>query len=272
MRIEDSELRARLQAVGLDPDAPGNPAEAWRRLRAQFGRRATLLDRYSLEAAERGVAVEALDPGLREQLALEVLAANFDGFELVPGSSRGALDPIEVVPYDEQWPIRFVRWRSVLAEGLGENALRIEHVGSTAVPGLAAKPVVDIQISVTTVDDEPAYVPVIERASVSLRSRDRAHRYFRPSEDRPRDVQIHVCDVGGAWERDHLLLRDFLRADARTAEAYGRLKTVGVPDPLGWRRKSVDARAMTPPRAPARLPVRRDRRCSCLRPPRSLRP
>jgi GrpB-like predicted nucleotidyltransferase (UPF0157 family) len=224
MTIEDGELRARLAEVGLDPDAPGDPAEAWRQLRMRFGRQVTLLERYALEAADRGVAAEALDRGVRDQLTLEVLRATHEGFEVVPGSSRVAQDPIEVVRYDRAWPLRFARWQSLLADGLRKTAVRIDHVGSTAVPGLAAKPVIDIQVSVAAVDDEAAYAPAIERAGVSLRSRDRAHRYFRPSGDRPRDVQIHVCEAGGAWERDHLLLRDFLRADQATAHAYGRLK------------------------------------------------
>jgi hypothetical protein len=167
--IADPDLRARLEEVGLDPDAPGEAGEAWRRLHARFGRRVTLLERYALEAAAHGVTPEALEPSLRDRLALEVLRATYDGFEVVRGEgrSRHRRDPIEVVRYDPSWPARFARWRARLAEALRDIAPRIEHIGSTAVPGLAA---------------------------------------------------------GGAWERDHLLLRDFLRADATTADAYGRLK------------------------------------------------
>ena len=74
--------------------------------------------------------------------------------------------------------------------------MRIEHVGSTSVPGLPAKPIVDVQISVDDEDDESRYVPQLEEAGIQLRSRDSLHRYFRPFPDRPRDVHVHVCAAG----------------------------------------------------------------------------
>jgi GrpB-like predicted nucleotidyltransferase (UPF0157 family) len=128
------------------------------------------------------------------------------------------------VDYDPEWPIRFHDWHRRLEEVLGGVARRIEHVGSTAVPGLAAKPIIDIQVSVADPAREDRYVPGIEGLGVALRSRDAEHRYFRPLPDRPRDVHIHVCAVGSDWERDPLLFRDHLRSDARTRDAYAELK------------------------------------------------
>jgi GrpB-like predicted nucleotidyltransferase (UPF0157 family)/nitrite reductase/ring-hydroxylating ferredoxin subunit len=220
----DAELRVRLTAAGVDPDSPGDPADAWRHLHDRWGRRATLLDRYALEAAARGIPVDALDPDLRARVTLDVLAAHEPGFELIAGSGRNRNDPIEVVAYDPAWPMRFAEWRVRLAAELGDAALRIEHVGSTAVPGLAAKPVIDIQVTVAEIADEERYVPPIERAGIAFRSRDDQHRYFRPAGGRPREVQVHVCRAGSEWERVHLLFRDFLRADTAVREAYGRLK------------------------------------------------
>ena len=66
--------------------------------------------------------------------------------------------------------------------------------------------------------------PAIESTGVPLRSRDDKHRYFRPPSDQPRVVQIHVCDAGGTWERDHIAFRDHLRNHPDVAAAYGRLK------------------------------------------------
>jgi GrpB-like predicted nucleotidyltransferase (UPF0157 family) len=218
------ELAARLGVAGVDPDDFGDPAAAWQRLHDRYGQRATLLDRYALEAAHRGVSVASLDRDVRERLAHEVLSAHMLGFELVGGSDRQQRDPVEVVAYDPKWPSRFESWRKRLAEALGETAVRIEHVGSTAVPGLAAKPVIDIQISVRDVEDEVVFVAPIEAIGVAFRSRELGHRYFRPAADRPRDVQIHVCDAGSEWERSHLLFRDFLRADPATREAYAAMK------------------------------------------------
>ncbi len=78
--------------------------------------------------------------------------------------------------------------------------MRIEHVGSTSVPGPAAKPIVDVQVSAADLDDEAAYVPPIEAVGLQLRSRDELHRYFRPFRGAPRDIHVHVCHVGSALE------------------------------------------------------------------------
>lgn len=88
------------------------------------------------------------------------------------------------------------------------------------MPGLPAKPVIDIQISVVDPDLESSYVPVIEGLGVQLRSRDHMHRYFRPSSGLPRDVQIHVCAPGSAWERRNLLVRDHLRSSETACATY----------------------------------------------------
>jgi GrpB-like predicted nucleotidyltransferase (UPF0157 family) len=220
----DTDLEARLRSVGVSPDEARNPAEAWRRLHEAEGPRATLLDRYALEAAARGVAVADLDRAARAELAREVIGTHFRGFEVVEGSDRSAEDPIVVVPYDPAWPARFAAWRDILADALGPAALGIEHIGSTSVAGLAAKPVIDIHVAVADADDEPTYVPSIESVGVALRSRDEGHRYFRPAGTRPREVQVHVSSAGSDWIARHVLFRDFLRADATTRIAYGALK------------------------------------------------
>jgi GrpB-like predicted nucleotidyltransferase (UPF0157 family) len=220
----DDDLARRLQAVGVDPRDVADAGEAWRRLHARFGRRATLVDRYALEAAHHGITPEKLDPELRARLTDEVLGAHFPGLEFVPGSERVTRDPVVVAEYDPDWRRRFERWRLRLAAPLGAVAVRIDHVGSTAVPGLAAKPVIDVQVSVRDVDDEAAYAPSIEHAGVALRMREPEHRYFRPAGDRPREVQVHVCQVGSRWERDHLLFRDYLRAHPATRDAYAAMK------------------------------------------------
>jgi GrpB-like predicted nucleotidyltransferase (UPF0157 family) len=220
----DTRLAQRLRAIGVAPDAFGDPAQVWQRLHDADGKRATLLDRYALEAAARACTVDQLESQLRAKLTMEVLAAHAPGFQFVAGSDRVDRDPIEVVPYDPAWRERFGAWRELLAAELDSSALSIDHVGSTAVPGLPAKPVIDIQVSVADVEDESSYVPPIERAGVALRFREVGHRYFRPAGDQAREVQVHVCASGSEWEAAHLLLRDFLRADPATRRAYGELK------------------------------------------------
>ena len=83
-------------------------------------------------------------------------------------------DPVEVVSYDARWPAKFKRMRTKLAHALGTDAVHIEHVGSTAVPGLAAKPIIDIQVSVPDVEDEEAYRPAIRAAALRCATGRRA--------------------------------------------------------------------------------------------------
>lgn len=212
-----------LRDVGLDPAAFGDPGGAWRQLHERYGPRVTLIDRYALEAAHRGIHPDQLDAETRTRIRAETLRAQFPGIEFTTGSEREDGD-IEVAVYDERWSARFAEWRSRLAAALGAAAVRIEHVGSTAVPGLVAKPIVDIQISVADTEDEAMYVPAVEGAGAQLRARDPGHRYFRPPADRPREVHVHVCEVGSAWERNHLLFRDYLRAHPAARDAYAELK------------------------------------------------
>jgi GrpB-like predicted nucleotidyltransferase (UPF0157 family) len=219
----DSVLADRLRSVGLAPADFGDPADAWRNLHQRFGRRITLIDRYALEAAHRGIHSDQLDADTRGRLQAETLRAQFPGMEFTSGSER-ADGAIEVVAYDDRWPVRFAEWRARLALALGSAAIRIEHVGSTAVPGVAAKPIVDILVSVGDVEDEPAYLAAIESTGVQLRLREQGHRYLRPPPDRPREVHVHVCGAGSAWERDHLLFRDYLQAHPAARLAYAELK------------------------------------------------
>jgi GrpB-like predicted nucleotidyltransferase (UPF0157 family) len=133
-------------------------------------------------------------------------------------------DPIEVVPYDPGWRDRFGDLRARLTAALGPVATRIEHVGSTSVPGLAAKPVVDVQVSVADPEDESSYRWSIETLGFGLRWREPGHRYFRPTPGLPRLAQVHVCSAGSSWERDHILFRDYLRAHPQHAAEYAALK------------------------------------------------
>lgn len=197
--------------------------EQWARSR-RSGSNASLIDLYALVAAARGVRVKDLRLDERDRLKERALPVMTPGFETIRGSGRESREPVEIVPYDPAWPVRFVGWRDTLAGALDSIAPRIEHVGSTSVPGLAAKPVIDIQVSVENLADESTYVTAIESVGVQLRSRDDEHRFFRPFAGRPRDVHIHVCPGGSQWERRHLLFRDYLRADPTARESYTMAK------------------------------------------------
>lgn len=128
---------------------------------------------------------------------------------------------IKIVPSDPGWSARFVRERDRIGAALGAAAIRIDHIGSTAVPGLPAKPIIDIDVSVINPDDEEHYLPSLIAAGYQLRVREPGHRMVRSAN---LDVQVHVCPAGSEWERRHLLFRDWLRHDAADRAAYARLK------------------------------------------------
>jgi GrpB-like predicted nucleotidyltransferase (UPF0157 family) len=104
---------------------------------------------------------------------------------------------------------------------LGEDALSVEHIGSTSVPGLAAKPIIDVLLTVADVDHEAAYVPALESAGFLLRVREPAHRMMRTP---ARDVHVHVYEPGRPEVRNYLDLRDWLRVDAEDRELYATTK------------------------------------------------
>ena len=127
---------------------------------------------------------------------------------------------IVIADYDPNWPRRFERERERIAAALRERALVIEHVGSTAVPGLAAKPIVDVLVAVADPEDISLAGP-LEAAGYGLRVREPGHRMFRTP---ARDVHVHL------WAQDDpeiartLRFRDRLRADAADRADYERLK------------------------------------------------
>lgn len=128
---------------------------------------------------------------------------------------------VVIVDHDPAWAARFEVERRRIEAALGDRALRLDHVGSTSVPGLAAKPIIDIDLSVADPDDMAAYVPALERAGYVLRVREPQHTMLRTPE---RDVHLHVCALGSDWERRHLLFRDWLREHPDDAARYEAVK------------------------------------------------
>ena len=132
---------------------------------------------------------------------------------------------IRIEAYDATWPDRFVRLGKNLRAALGDVALRIDHIGSTAVPGLAAKPVIDIQISVATLDPvDPFRIPLEDLGYVYRADNpERTKRYFRERPGDPR-THIHVRKLGSFSQQFPLLLRDYLRAHPAELAPYEHLK------------------------------------------------
>jgi GrpB-like predicted nucleotidyltransferase (UPF0157 family) len=112
---------------------------------------------------------------------------------------------IKVVPFDPAWPQRFAEERAKIVAALGVRAVRVDHIGSTSIPGLAAKPIIDIQLSVKDVADEEDYLAVLVAIGYQLRVREPGHRLVRTAD---LGVHVHCCNASSEWERRHLLFRD----------------------------------------------------------------
>jgi GrpB-like predicted nucleotidyltransferase (UPF0157 family) len=133
---------------------------------------------------------------------------------------------LEVVPYDPAWPARFAAERERIAAALGPLALRIDHNGSTAVPGLAAKPVIDIQVSVAALAPLAAYAEPL--AAIGYTHVPHADDAFSPFFHRPsrwpHTHHVHVVVAGGDEERRTLAFRDYLRVHPEALAVYASLK------------------------------------------------
>jgi GrpB-like predicted nucleotidyltransferase (UPF0157 family) len=132
--------------------------------------------------------------------------------------------PISLAEYHPGWPGLFTLEARRIQAALGETALRVEHVGSTSVPGLAAKPVIDILLVVPDSADEASYLPALEGAGYRLRIREPGwfeHRLFKGPDT---DINLHVFSTG-VDEVDRMLrFRDWLRVTGSDRDLYLRAK------------------------------------------------
>ncbi|REJ05469.1 GrpB family protein [Microbacterium bovistercoris] len=132
--------------------------------------------------------------------------------------------PIAVVPYDDAWPDRFAQIAAGIRDVLGPRALRVEHIGSTSVPGLAAKPIIDIDLTVADPADEAGYVPALVSSGWVHTVREpwwHEHRMLKLTEP---SVNLHVFGPDSPEPWRHTVLRDHLRADAADRERYAAVK------------------------------------------------
>ena len=131
---------------------------------------------------------------------------------------------IEIVDYDARWPEQFQKLANTIAVALGKTALRIEHIGSTSVPGLGAKPIIDILLVVADSRDEITYLPKLEAIGYELRVREpdfHEHRMFRTP---ARDVHVHVYSAGSSEIERNLIFRDRLRSNLQDRQRYEDIK------------------------------------------------
>jgi len=132
------------------------------------------------------------------------------------------------VPYDPNWPRRFDEERRALAAVFAGSDAVVEHVGSTAVPGLGAKPVIDVMIGVPTLAEVECRILALEAAGYEyVQAYEQElpdRRYFRKPRAGPRTFHVHCVVTGSDFWVKHLAFRDYLRDHADAAAAYADLK------------------------------------------------
>jgi GrpB-like predicted nucleotidyltransferase (UPF0157 family) len=133
---------------------------------------------------------------------------------------------LEIRPYDPEWATEFERERARLQAALGTIAVRVDHHGSTSVPGLAAKPVIDIQISVRSLQPLTVYLVPLESAGYVHHAHpdDSFAPFFHRPGTWPHTHHVHVVEAGGEEERKTLAFRDYLREHPEIARKYEALK------------------------------------------------
>ena len=147
---------------------------------------------------------------------------------------------LSVVEYDPAWPARFEAEANRVAGALGERARAIEHVGSTAVPGLSGKPVLDVAVAVAHIQAANACVAPLEALGYEYRGaygEDPRRRYYVHHASGRRVAQLHLYILPARGWDEQLAFRDALRADARLAAAYAAEKR-RVAEAVGWDKRA----------------------------------
>ena len=140
------------------------------------------------------------------------------------GEVRPLTQPIEIRDYDPSWPGLYAREAARIRSALGDRVVRLEHAGSTSVPGLPAKPLIDIVLEVPDSSDEPSYIPDLEAAGYVLRIRETdwfEHRLFKGPDT---NVNLHTFSAGCAEVDKMLQFRDWLRTNDADRELYAKAK------------------------------------------------
>jgi len=131
---------------------------------------------------------------------------------------------IVIVESDPQWPRRFEIERKKIVAALADRALAVDHIGSTSVPGLAAKPIIDICLTVADSSDEASYLGDLQAAGYELRVREPDFHEHRMLRTRAHDVHLHVFTQGSQEITRYLTFRNWLRQNDADRELYASTK------------------------------------------------
>ena len=142
----------------------------------------------------------------------------------VDGPPPKLTGPVQVVDYDPDWPRLYRREQDRIGAVLGDRVLRVEHVGSTSVPDLPAKPIIDIALAVANSANEPAYVPALEAAGYKLVIREPDWFEHRCLKGPDTNIILHVFSLGALELDRNVRFRDWLRTHPGDRDLYARTK------------------------------------------------
>jgi GrpB-like predicted nucleotidyltransferase (UPF0157 family) len=178
--------------------------------------------RVRQSASVTGLQEEGRDTPMRDPADLSEYERELAKYTI--GQPQPLTAPIEVLDYDPTWPDLYEREAARIRSILDRRVVRIEHVGSTSVPGLPAKPIIDIALEVPDTANEAAYVPDLEAAGYALRVREAdwfQHRLFNGPDV---NVNLHTFSARCVEVDRMLLFRDWLRATAADRNLYANTK------------------------------------------------
>ncbi|KAG8417400.1 hypothetical protein J3458_004909 [Metarhizium acridum] len=144
-------------------------------------------------------------------------------------ATRKLANILEIVEPDPTWPQQFEQLKARIKDALGDTALAVAHTGSTSVPGLPAKNIIDIDLTVRDIGDEDSYVPQLESAGFVflLRERWHEHRLFGMGWD-PTPVNLHVFGPDCPEVERHRIFKEWLTGNAGDRERYAEIKRVSA--------------------------------------------
>ncbi len=142
--------------------------------------------------------------------------------------SCGASLGVRVVDYDSRWPLLFEQEKTRILDVIAQVIVAVEHIGSTAVPGLGAKPTIDIMVGLRTLADAPECIPRLENIGYEYVEEDVAkrpqRRFFLKGPKGDRTHHLHMVETSSELWLSHLLFRDYLRSHPDVARSYFELK------------------------------------------------
>lgn len=150
---------------------------------------------------------------------------------------------VKLVPYDPEWAKLFRKEKTRIKEELSDQALGVEHIGSTAIPGMDAKPILDLMAAVPQIEDYELYIPALERLGYQFMRDNRdnqQHILFVKGSEECRTHYLKLTTLDSDFWREHVLFRDYLIRHPGRAEEYRKLKHELLEKHGGLREKYTD--------------------------------